>query len=782
MTWLVTDLETQNHKWYGSVASPHNPDNYIVAAGWAVDGGAVQHQYFDTQEEADSSDWLARSLVGQKMYVAHNATFELHWLLHRYPDVILGWVNQGGRLYCTQYAEFLLSNHTNQYPTLEECSVKYRDEGTSEHDVRKLDEVKILWEQGVLTADIDKELLLSYLCDDTHGDIANTRRVCFRQVVELKRRGMWEMFQIRMDSLLFNAIATFNGLFINQPIAEKNLALQLEAIETLQANILEQLPPDLPEELEFSFTSAYHRSAFMFGGSVKFRKKVSYDPIKYEKVNCYQCADTGQHYPIQEYLAMGVDTDEGDSQIALVKYKSGKNKGLPKEFLVDSTTERLKWGEDAYEFKGLIQLEGLPRHVADQYLGKNAEFKGKRDLTCGTPVYSTGGDSLDILANFTPVAQPIKQLATLQKDTGTYYRMEKSNGTVSGMLQYVEPDSIIHHQLNNCSTITARLSSSKPNFQNLPRTDEDDEGNSKSKVKDMFTSRYGASGRIVEVDYSALEVVALAAISGDKNLMRMLIEGIDMHCYRLAAKLGEDYDEVKKKCKDSSHPEHARYSKMRTDIKPRAFAHQYGATPEGISYSTGCSLEEAREFKDIEFKLFPESNAYPTDVVRPEVERTGLQGLPEREVNDAGVWSIYRRGTFQAKSGTTYSFRQYNQWREGQRIMDYKDTQLANYWCQGEASFIVQAACGRVAREFLRRNDWDGQVKIINTVHDAIYLDAATEELAIEAAIVVRDIMESTPKWLAERIPELKDWGYDTVPFPAQAEQGFSMAVKNHVH
>ena len=784
MTWLCLDLEVQNKPWFGAVASPHNPENYVVATGWCIDNEEVQHKYFDSKEEADSSDWLAEVLPNQRMLVCHNSTFELHWLLSRHNDVITKWIKEGGRLFDTQYAEFLLSNHTNQYPTLEDCSVKYRDEGMSEHDVKKIDEVKILWENGVLTADIDKELLLSYLCDDIHGDVANTRRVCFKQVAELKRRGMWDMFMIRMDSLLFNAIATFNGLYVNQPIAEKNLAVQLQAIESLQDSILKQLPPDLPEELEFSFTSAYHRSAFLFGGDIKYRKKVSYNPVKYEKVNCNQYVDnsgqpTGKYIEVFEYLHKTLVNPNVDD---VVRYKSGKNKGKYKEFLIDSETEKLKWGEDSYTFKGLINLEALPKHVSEQYLGKRAEFKGKRDLTCGTPVYSTGADSLDILANFTDVAKPIKELATLQKDTGTYYRMEKPNGAVSGMLQFVEPDSIIHHQLNSCATITARLSATRPNMQNLPRADEDDEGNMKSRVKEMFTSRFGSEGRIVEVDYSALEVVALAAISGDENLMRMLTEGIDMHCYRLAAKLGEDYDEVKAKCKDASHPEHSRYSNMRTAIKPRAFAHQYGASAAGISYSTGCSLEEAEEFKAIEFKLFPQSNAYPTEVVRPEVERTGLTGLPEREVNDAGIWSIYRRGEFQAKSGTTYSFRQYSQWKEGQQVMDYKDTQIANYWCQGEASFIVQAACGRVAREFLKRNDFGGKVKLINTVHDAIYLDAATEELAIEAAVVVREIMEDTPRWLAERIPALKEWGYDVVPFPAQAEQGASMAIKNHVH
>ena len=30
MKVLVHDLETQNHDWYGQIASPLNPDNYVV--------------------------------------------------------------------------------------------------------------------------------------------------------------------------------------------------------------------------------------------------------------------------------------------------------------------------------------------------------------------------------------------------------------------------------------------------------------------------------------------------------------------------------------------------------------------------------------------------------------------------------------------------------------------------------------------------------------------------------------------------------------------------------
>lgn len=310
-------------------------------------------------------------------------------------------------------------------------------------------------------------------------------------------------------------------------------------------------------------------------------------------------------------------------------------------------------------------------------------------------------------------------------------------------------------------------------MQNIPR-------DGTSKVKEMFSSRFGEHGRIVEVDYSALEVVALATISGDQNLMRMLIEGIDMHCYRLAAKLGEDYESVYEKCHNKEHPEHKHYKQMRTDIKPRAFSHQYGASAEGIAYSTGCTLEEAHEFKAIEFKLFPESNAYPSTVVRPMVESTGLQARAHKEQREDGSYNCYRRGYFQAKSGTCYSFRQYEKYDKTTRrtVNDYKDTQIANYVIQGEASFIVQAACGRVIRELIKRDFAGGLVLPINTVHDAIYLDCATEDLAKEYGALVRSIMEDTPRYLAETIPALKDWSYHVTPFPAASEMGMNMMNK----
>lgn len=766
MTFCILDLETDNHEWFGNGSSPHNPLNYIVAAGWCIDAGDIQALYFNSKEEALASNWLELALQDQKYLVAFNATFEIQWLRKFYPETLDNFFKRGGKVLCTQYMEFLLSHQQEMYPRLEDCSLKYG--GTM-----KIDEVKLLWEAGYKTSEIDQALLMKYLADPVVGDVANTRRVCFSQIPLLQQQGMWDMVQIRMDSLLFNAYATYFGLYVDLEVAKKNQAEQEARILEIKESILKLLPDNLPSELEFSFTSPYHMSAFLFGGTVQYKAKVSYWPKKYEQVEAYEVIEGHSH----KYIEVSEFNDLEQGAVLVVTYKSGRNKGFPKVFKIDSDVERMKWGDKTYTFKGLINLYALPKHVQDQYLGKRAEFSGKRNLICGTPVYSTSGDSLDVLATYTDAAKPLKELKALEKDQGTYYLKVDDKGNESGMLKYVEPDGIIHHRLNNCATVTGRLSGSSPNMQNLPR-------DGTSKVKEMFSSRFGSEGRIVEVDYSALEVVALASISGDKNLLENLLAGTDMHCYRLAGALGEDYESVVEKCTNQSHPEHKRYKDKRTDIKPKAFSAQYGASAEGIAHATGCTVEEAREFLDNELKLFPESSVFAQLHIRPEVERVGLTLPMEREQDpETGIWKHYRRGYFQAKGGTCYSFRQFPTWDKESRkeYYDYKPTQLANYWCQGEASFIVQAACGRTIRKLLELDFVGGLVLPINTVHDAIYLDCATAELAQEYGALVRTIMEETPKWLTEKISAYKDWNYHTTPFPAAAECGVDMMNKTHI-
>ncbi|WP_236452111.1 DNA polymerase, partial [Escherichia coli] len=128
-----------------------------------------------------------------------------------------------------------------------------------------------------------------------------------------------------------------------------------------------------------------------------------------------------------------------------------------------------------------------------------------------------------------------------------------------------------------------------------------------SAVKQMFTSRFGESGRITEVDYSALEVVMSCVHTGDRKLLGLLQAGTDMHCYRLAFREELPYEEVYERCHNKKHELHPLWKAMRTGIKAPSFAAQYGATAKGIAFATGCTVEFAQAFLDNEAKLFPQT-------------------------------------------------------------------------------------------------------------------------------------------------------------------------------
>lgn len=780
---LITDYETQNHPYYGSVASPYCPDNYIVESAWRIDRthddgtvevGPVESVRYNSRahfEAAPVSEWLPIP-ADCWLIVAHNAAYEISWFLTFARAEFEAFLKRGGRVFCTMHSEYIASDFQSMYPSLDETAPKYG--GT-----HKVDGVKILWEQGVLTSQIDPVLLHDYL---VNGDIPNTALCFYGQCATFAQRNQMQYVWERMDALLAWAYCEWFGLFVNMPIARKNQEEQEQRIREIKQELQQYIPKDLPETLDFNFGSDFHMSALVYGGPIKYRKKVPYDPPQYVKADYWQVGDTW------------VSVDDMPAPPGATTYKSGKNKGLPKVFRLDTEEEKLKWEDDLYFCPGLVNIQELPEVIREKY-AERGEFRQARALQDGTPVYSTSTDAMEALARQGfEFCKLVNELAALEKDTGTYYLREvlDANGEVKerkGMLQYVIPErpdgsGIIHHRLNTCATVTGRLSSSNPNLQNLPRPDEDGDGVAKSKVKQVFTSRFGDNGRITEVDYSALEVVMSCVHTGDKKLLGLLQSGTDMHCYRLAFREELPYEEVYERCHNKKHELHPVWKAMRTGIKAPSFAAQYGATAKGIAFATGCTVEFAQAFLDNEAALFPQTIGFRA-VVKEEVERTGAEGRMYREQADDGSYRIYRIGTWTSPAGARYSFRQKEQWKEvvpGQRkqkVMDYKETEMANYWCQGEAFFLMAVAAGMVLRALLARDWFDNQVCLITNVHDALYLDSANPEVGREASLLVKQCMEDAPKRIHQLWPNYGIIG--EVPFPAEAEMGTSMYSKEKV-
>lgn len=777
---MFIDLEVQNNEYYGSKASPYCSDNYVVESAWRIDTtqadgtttvGTTQSVRYSSRDEflGSSHPGNARSwLVIPEdcwLIVAHNAAYEISWFLTYQRQQFEAFLKRGGRVFCTMHGEYIASDFQSMYPSLDETAPKYG--GT-----HKVDGVKILWEQGVLTSDIDPVLLHDYL---VNGDIPNTALCFYGQCGIFAERGQMQYVWERMDALLAWAYCEWFGLFVNMPIARKNQEEQEQRIREIKQELQQYIPKDLPETLDFNFGSDFHMSALVYGGPIKYRKKVPYDPPQYVKADYWQVGDTW------------VAVDDMPAPPGATTYKSGKNKGLPKVFRLDTEEEKLKWEDDLYFCPGLVDIQELPEVIREKY-AERGEFRQARNLQDGTPVYSTSTDAMEALARHGfEFCKLVNELGALEKDTGTYYLRTEYNedGSVkklSGMLQYVIPQSpdgsgIIHHRLNTCSTVTGRLSGSNPNLQNLPR-------DGTSRVKQMFTSRYGAGGCITEVDYSALEVVMSCVHTGDRKLLSLLQNGTDMHCYRLAFKENKTYEEMYDLCHNADGPDYKYWKQQRTDIKPPSFAAQYGATAKGIAFATGCTVEYAQAFLDNEAKLFPTTIGF-REVIKEEVERTGAAGRIYREQADDGSYRIYRIGTWTSPAGARYSFRQKEQWKEvvpGQRkqkVMDYKETEMANYWCQGEAFFLMAVAAGMALRAMLARDWFDNQVCLITNVHDALYLDSANPEVGREASLLVKQCMEDAPKRIHQLWPNYGIIG--EVPFPAEAEMGTSMYSKEKV-
>ncbi len=147
----------------------------------------------------------------------------------------------------------------------------------------------------------------------------------------------------------------------------------------------------------------------------------------------------------------------------------------------------------------------------------------------------------------------------------------------------------LHTSYSQTVAATGRLSSSDPNLQNIPiRTPQG------RKIRQGFVTQPG--WKLVSADYSQFELRLAAHISGDVNLAEKFRQGLDIHAATAAEVAGIPLGEVT--------PE------QRYAAKAVNFSILYGATPHGVSKSTGMSVTDAGEYIDRYFKTYPQIREY----------------------------------------------------------------------------------------------------------------------------------------------------------------------------
>ncbi len=777
MNIFTFDLEIENHRLNKRLAGPFDERNYIVQIGWKWNREPAQEHYYT---EHHRHHVLPVELINQlrkgDIINGFNTKFDLLWVWKE-PCLVAAF-KRGVRIYDGQYSEYMLGGMTQDVQMVSMNSVAEQYGGGC-----KIDAVKEMWENGALTSEIPRGLLTDYLIGDGEeivGDVDNTFLIMMGQVKRMKETMPKEfitMLKMRFDGLCATTEMEYNGMFVDQAIAEEdraNLAIQVATASTELAEFI----PVLPEEVKFNWGSPQMKSCLIFGGTIKYGKwTVTPDgngntvyvqtevkqPLftvngEQRPVPLHDCVLAGGLYILECPESPETFCHEERHYILQDRYKAGKKvgQGKFKNVKIDDTTKPKGSIKDHYfTFAG--------------YTSPNPRWAGAATDAKGGPLYSTNADTIEALSTRgIPFTNTLSRYTSFNKDLSTYYWTEDDKGNRKGMLTLLGEDSIIHHSLHHTSTVTARMSSSNPNLQTLPRKGT-------SQVKRMFTSRFGPEGRMAEIDYSQLEVVIQGMLTEDKQLCEDLNNRVDFHCKRLAAKLGEDYEHVLHKCKVE---EDSQYVQMRTGAKGFSFQRAYGAGVATIVEATGMSKA------DVESLIVAEDTLYPT------VKK--FDEILERHINDnatrtdsklfhSGIAFNQQESTWNSPTGTMYK------WRQGitpefmhksGKYTGFSPTERKNYPMQGEGGFVMQTMLGKVWRYFVANDGFNGDVLLVNSVHDCLLLDGKNDTVITPVHQAVHRILETVPQVFNEAYPELNV----TVPFPAETEVGADLYTMTTQH
>jgi len=763
--YKIFDLETTIHQSHKRKANCFDPNNYVVAEGWKNQGDKCASWNYLNEEASKSSSLVIEDDV--TLLVGHNIKFDLLWELRRTNRSLEAFLKRGGRIWCTQYAEYLIRA---QHPDAQMCALN--DLAPKYGGTTKIDEVKLMWEAGINTPDIPEDLLIDYLVGTPEegrdgGDIGNTEKVFLGQIKIAMKQQQILMIQDRMDGLLSTTFMEFFGLKVDIKKAAE-LLRGLEADQKAAQELLESHLPEMPELFTFNWGSPTHKSVLLFGGTLKYREQVRYK----DEDGSWARKQEIEKWPLFGKVPVDPRECSGDPVFGTLgmsyngqdEFVSGKKIGMPKFRNVKVQGEyKIRFEDFRFTLPGFVK--GDPR------------WEGSLMDAGGVLIYSTSGEVIEALekyADTVPFLDALTKNAALNKEVGTYFVRTDDKGVRKGMLTCVQPsDHILHHKLNSVNTVTTRLSSSDPNLQNLPRGD-------KSRVKEMFISRWAVDGGLMlELDYSQLEVVVSGVLTGDVQLIEDLIAKVDFHCKRVAASKGCTYEEALDWCKNEDSPKYKEWKTIRTKAKIFSFQRAYGAGASTIAEATGMSETDVMELIEAEEKMYPGVTEFHDSVTKA----VNDSAEPFKVQFDHGGYKMYRRGYWQSPTGTIYSWRSWDspEFMAKRGIADtFSPPEIKNYPTQGTGGEFVQAMLGRLIRKFIEEDFYgngmfDPGALLCNTVHDCIWIDSQ-EAVHKRVYADVKPIMESIPEYYSER------YGIDIpVPFPVDGEVGLNMNDLHHM-
>lgn len=287
--------------------------------------------------------------------------------------------------------------------------------------------------------------------------------------------------------------------------------------------------------------------------------------------------------------------------------------------------------------------------------------------------YPTDEETLTEMADRHPIIGKILEFRAVKKLLSTY---------IDPLPALVDPrDGKVHTTYTQALTATGRLSSVKPNLQNIPiRTERG------MKIREAFVPS-NPDGWIVSADYSQIELRLMAHLSGDEHLVAGFAHGADVHRATAARIFHVDPEAVT--------------AEQRRHAKVANFGIIYGISAFGLSQRMGISRTEARDFIAEYFKSYPGVKAYMDRVIAEAREKCYVETLfgRKRYLPDINSKNAIARGLAERNA--------------------------INAPIQGGAADIIKLAMIAVSR----RLEAEGMhSRMVLQVHDELVFDVVAEE------------------------------------------------------
>lgn len=337
------------------------------------------------------------------------------------------------------------------------------------------------------------------------------------------------------------------------------------------------------------------------------------------------------------------------------------------------------------------------------------------------------------ITHTTPKGEPslkkeaLEELQEMNPTVGFLRALSRHRTLKSWLTNFVEKypklcdkDSLLHGSFNVHVAVTGRLSSSDPNLQNIPRTGE---------IKTVFGSRF-RNGRIVQADFSQLELRLLAELSQDDRMLKAFANGVDIHANTGGFIFGKDPADI---TPDERHLG-----------KETNFSVVYGMGPYALAHKLKCSDNKAKTYLRRWFTF-----------------HHGVRKLLRRWHDEAR-----RNGRVRSPFGRV----RHLPWAQSdeadsRRTVDRALRQAANFPIQHAASELMCMVLTHLTLDegpdtFKGRGL---ETRIVGTVHDSMYADGPKRE-AEEVAELFRKTMQ---EWVLDQCDWLK-----SVPIIADVKIG----------